>query len=106
MQRAFEELREKFAYSIYLVQPDDTQDCIINNNASAKVVGAVLIKKDKDGGIKIFSTASYILTPAKQRYTACKLELMAIVYAVRKFEVYLYGHKVTLNPDHKSPVFF
>jgi len=28
MQRAFEELREKFAPSIYLVQSDDAQDYI------------------------------------------------------------------------------
>jgi len=29
MQRAFEELREIFAHSLYLVQPDDTRDYII-----------------------------------------------------------------------------
>jgi hypothetical protein len=105
MQRDFEEMREKFSYSIYLVQPDDTQDYIINTNASAKAIGAVLMQKDKDGRINIISTASRILTPAKQRYTTCELELMAIVYTVRKFRVYIYSHKVTLNPDHKSLIF-
>jgi hypothetical protein len=45
-----EELRKKFAYSIYLVQPGDTQDyIIINNDASATATGAVLMQKDKDG---------------------------------------------------------
>jgi len=93
MQRAFEELREKFTFSIYWVQPDDTQANIINPNASAKVIGAVLMQKDKDGRINIISTASHILTPAEQRYTTtCQLELMAIFYALRKFRVYIYSH--------------
>jgi hypothetical protein len=63
------------------------------------------MQKDKDGRINIVSTASRILTPAEQRYTTCELELMAIVYALRKFRVYIYGHKVTLNTDHKSLIF-
>ena len=49
-----------------LVQTDDTQDCIINTDASAKWIGAVLMQKDKDGRINIVSTASRIPTPAEQ----------------------------------------
>lgn len=106
MQRALEELRVKYACSIYLMKPDDTQNYIIINDTSANAIGAVLLQKDKDGRINIISTASRILTPAKQRYTTCKLELMVIVYTLWKFRVYIYGNKVTLNPDHKSPIFF
>jgi hypothetical protein len=106
MQRAFEELREKLAYIIYLVQPDNTQDYIINNDASANTIGAVLKQKDKDGQINIISTASRILTPAEQRHATCKPGLMVIVYALEKFRVYICGHKVTLNPDRKSLILF
>jgi len=106
MQRAFEELRKKFVDSIYLVQPDDSQDYIINTDASVRAIGAVLMQRDKDGRINIVSTASRIPTPAEQRYTTCELELMAIVYALRKFRICIYGHKVTLNTDHKSLIFF
>jgi hypothetical protein len=105
MQRAFKEMREKFAYRIYLVQPHDTQDYITNTDASAKAIGAALMQKDKDGRINIVSTASRILTPAEQRYTTCELELIAVAYALRKFRVYIYSHKVTLNTDHKSLIF-
>jgi len=108
MQRALEELREKFACSIYLVQPDDTQDYILvnNNDATANAIGVVLIQKDNDGRINIISTASRILMPAKQRYTTCKLELIVIVYAVWKFRVYIYSHKVTLKTLTINPKFF
>jgi hypothetical protein len=105
MQRAFEEQREKFAHSIYLVQPDDTQDYIINTDANVKAIRAVLMRKDREGRINIVSTASRIVTSSEQTYTTCELELMAIVYAFRKFRIYIYGHKVTLNTDHKSLIF-
>jgi hypothetical protein len=105
MQRAFEELRKKFVDSIYLVQPDDSQDYIINTDASVRAIGAVLMQRDKDGRINIVSTASHIPTPAEQRYTTCELELIAIVYALRKFRICIYGHKVTLNTDRKSLIF-
>jgi len=98
-------LREKIAHSIYLVQPDDHQDYIINTDASVKAIGAVLMQKDKEGRTNVVSTASHVLTPAERKYTTCELELLAIVYALRKFRIYIYGHKVTLNTDHKSLTF-
>jgi len=61
MHRAFEELREKLANSIYLVQPDDNQDYIINTDASVKAIGAVLMQKDKQGITNVVSTASRFL---------------------------------------------
>ena len=95
--KTFEELRAKFAHSIYLVQPDDSQDYTINTDASAKAIGAVLKQKDKEGRTNIVSTASRALTPAERKYTTCEQELLAIVYALRKFRVSIYGHKITLN---------
>jgi len=105
MHRAFEELRKKFAHSIYLMQPDDNQDYIINTDATVKAIGAVLMQKDKEDRTKVVSTASRVLTPAERKCTTCELELLAIVYALRKFRIYIYGHKVTLNTDHKSLTF-
>jgi hypothetical protein len=102
MQRAFEEMRERFAHSIYLVEPDDTQNYIINNDASFKAIDAILMQKDKDGRTNKVSTALRVLTPAVRKYITCELELLAIVYALHKFTMYIYGHKVTLNTDHKS----
>jgi hypothetical protein len=105
MHKAFEELRAKFAHSIYLVQPDDSQDYTINTDASAKAIGAVLLQKDQEGRTNIVSTASRALVPAERRYTTCEQELLAIVYALRKFKIYIYGHRITLNTDHKALTF-
>ena len=97
MEGAFDELWEKFAHSVYLVEPDDTQNCTINTDASVRVTGTVLLQRDKDGRNNVVSTALRVLTPAEQRYTTWELELLVIVHALPKFRIYIYGHKVTWN---------
>ena len=95
MQKPFEELRAKFTHSIYLVQSDDSQDYTINTDASAKAIGAILMQRDNEDGKNVVSTASRTLTPVERKYTTCELELLIIVYALCKFRVYIYGHKIT-----------
>ena len=104
-QTAFETLREMFAHSIHLVHPDHQLPYIINSDASSRAIGAILMQHSKDGNINIVSTASRVLTPAEQRYTTCELELLAIVYALSKFRIYIYGSKVILNTDNRALTF-
>jgi len=66
MHRAFEEFREKFAHSIYLVQPDDNQ-YYINTDASVKAIGAVLMQKDKEDRTNIVSAGSRVLTVPERK---------------------------------------
>jgi hypothetical protein len=57
----------------------------------------------KEGGeTRIVSTASRVLTLAEQRYSTCEQELLAIVYALQKFRMYVLGHKIMLYTDNKS----
>jgi len=95
LQRAFETLRSKFAESIYLVHPDEKKDWIINTDASGKAIGSVLTQQDENGDFNIISTASRVLRPAEQRYTTCEKELLAIIYALQRFRVYIYGLKLS-----------
>jgi len=48
------------------------------------------------------STASRVLTLAEQRYSTCEQELLAIVYALRKFRIYVFRRKIMLYTDNKS----
>ena len=45
--------------------------------------------------------ASRSLTPTEVQYPQIEKELLAIVFAVEKFETYLYGRKVLVESDHK-----
>jgi hypothetical protein len=101
MQSAFGTLREKFAHSIHLIHPDDNLPYTVHTEARGKAVAAVLMQVKEDGETRIVSTASRVLTPAEQRYCTCEQELLAIVYGLQKFRIYVFGHKKMLYTDNE-----
>jgi hypothetical protein len=42
------------------------------------------------------------LTATEQRYSTCEQELLAIVYALSKFRLNVFGHKILIKPDTKA----
>jgi hypothetical protein len=42
------------------------------------------------------------LTATEQKYSTCEQELLAIVYALNKFQIYVFGHKILLRTDNKA----
>ena len=105
LQESFEQLRAKFAESIWLVHPDENKEWIINTDASGKAIGGVLMQEDGQGGVNIISTTSRILKPAELQYTTCEKELLAIVDALQHFKIHVYGRKITLNTDNQALTF-
>jgi hypothetical protein len=105
MQTAFETLRAKFADSIHLVHPDDNLPYSIFTDASKFGISSILSQTDDTGETHVVSTASRVLTLAEQRYSTCEQELLAIVYALQKFRIYVFGHKVTIYSDNKALTF-
>jgi len=63
------------------------------------------LQKSDDGHYNIVTTATWVLSAAEQRYSTCERELLAIVYALDRFKIYIYGHKITLCTDNKSLTF-
>jgi len=102
LQLAFEAPRERFAYNIHLIHPDDDLPYIIHTDANGKVIAGVLMQATEDGETRIVSTASRVLSLAEQRYSTCEQELLAIVYALQKFRIYIFGHRIMLYTDKKS----
>jgi hypothetical protein len=45
--------------------------------------------------ITTVSTATRVLSAAEQRCSTCERELVAIVYALDRFKVCIYGHRIT-----------
>jgi len=95
-------LRSKFAESIHLVHPDEAKSWTINTDVSGKAIGSVLMQWDDNGDFNVISTASRVLKPAQQRYTTCENELLAIIYALQRFKIYIYGRKVILFTDNQA----
>jgi hypothetical protein len=48
------------------------------------------------------STTSRVLSPAERRYSTCEQELLAVVYALQKFRIYVTGHSITVYSDNKA----
>ena len=79
---------------------DHTQPIVIQTDASTAGLGAVLIQQNKP-----VAYASRSLTDAETRYAPLELECLAIVFAARKFDQYIFGHaNVTIQTDHKPLV--
>jgi hypothetical protein len=100
-QAAFERLREAFASSLYLAHPCNDLPYVIYSDASCYAISGVLTQVDKDGRTSIISTASRVLTAAERKYITCEQELLAIVHALQKFRIYVYGSKVYQNTDNQ-----
>lgn len=95
--------RAKFADSIHLVHRDVSLPYTVNTDASGRAIGAVLMQTYGEGET-IVSTATRILNPTEQRYSAAEEELLAIVFVLQKFKIYvrLFGREIELYTDNKA----
>jgi hypothetical protein len=75
---------------------DASKQAVIQCDASAGGLGAVLLQEDQP-----VAYASRALTDAESRYSVCEKELLAICYAVERFEYYIYGRHTIVHSDHR-----
>ena len=61
----------------------------------------MLLHRLKDGSTRPMAFASLSLNPAESRYAHLDKEGLAIVYGVKTFHQYLFGHMLVINSDHK-----
>lgn len=61
--------------------------------------GAILLQKQSDEQLKPMSYFSHRTTAAESKYHSYELECLAVVYAVKKFHIYLLGIKLKIIID-------
>ena len=64
-------------------------------------IGAVLSNVMGDGTKRPIAFASKTLTKTEQKYAQIDKEALSIVWGVKKFHVYFFGHLFTLFTDHQ-----
>jgi hypothetical protein len=84
--------------------PDMSRPFTVTTDASDFAVGAVLSQEGKPERTVAFESKK--LTPAERKYPVHDREMLAVVYALRKWRHYLLGQPVTIVTDHKSLEFF
>jgi hypothetical protein len=74
----------------------------IYTDACKTGISAVLTQIDDAGETLVVSTASRALTKVEKNYTTCEQGLLAVVYALQKFRIYVTGHPIRVYFDNKA----
>ena len=96
-EEAFQQLKFAMTSPPVLALPDFSQPFIVETDASGRGIGAVLMQ----GGHPL-AYISKALSPKHQGLFVYEKELFAIVYAVSKWQHYLYGRHFIIRTDHHS----
>lgn len=98
-ETAFTTLKARLASSPILKLPDVGKSFILRTDASDVGVGAVLLQKEDDELYPVFY-ASRKLLPRECKYSVVEKECLALVWAVKKFNLFLYGREFLIETDH------
>ena len=99
--KAFKELKELLTSSNLLVHFNSDLPLLLACDASAYGIGAVLAHRMPDGCEKPIGYASLPLNSAERSYSQLEKEGLSLVFGIKRFYSYLFGHSFTLITDHK-----
>lgn len=99
-QESFCELKRLLTNSSLLVFPDFTKPCVLETDASGAGLGTVLAQKQEDGSTRPIAYARRSLQPQERNYGITELESLGVVWAVKHFQPYLYGHSCEVYTNH------
>ena len=97
---AFVALRNYVANAPILRLPEYSKQFILQTDASAQGVGAILLQ-ECEGLRHPIAFASRKLLPREQNYATIERECLAIVWGTLKFQKFLYGQHYLLEVDHE-----
>ena len=99
---AFNKLKEGITKIPCLAHYNAQNENIITTDASTKGLGATLSQKQKDGNLKPVGFASRYLSDTEKKYAINELELLAVVWGLEHFRLYIYGKPIELLTDHQA----
>ena len=100
--RAFENLKQKITEIPCLAHYNSDYQNVITIDASTKGLGATLWQEQPDGKLKPIGFASRFLSDTEKKYAINELELLAVVWGLEHFRLYIYGKPIKLLTDHQA----
>jgi len=114
MRLAFSLIKEAISMAPLLQYPDPDRPFHVATDASRVGVGAVLYQPTPEQvevgdtsvtSQNIVALTSRSLTMYEKNYATYKLEMLAVVHAMREFKEFLYGRSFHLHTDHRALTF-
>lgn len=100
-EKAFQLIKNCLTSAPILTCPDFDQPFILQTDASAYGIGAILTQQ-LDDGEKVICFLSRSLTKLERNYTTTERECLAVIWSVEKLRHYLEGTEFTVVTDHAS----
>ena len=103
-EKAFQTLKEAILQEPVLKMPDFSLPFYLQTDASKNGAGAALLQMHGDikHPIAYFSKK---FSKTERSYSVIEKECLALVWGIRRFQMYLYGVEFVLEPDHQPLAF-
>ncbi|XP_022779630.1 uncharacterized protein K02A2.6-like [Stylophora pistillata] len=98
---SFLRAKEVLSSEKVLVHYDPQKPLKLSVDASPYGIGAVLSHLMEDGSERPVGFASRTLNSGERNYAQIEKEGLAIIFGIKRFQLYLYGRKLTLVTDHQ-----
>ena len=89
-----------------LDRPDSVLPFILQKDASARGMGAILMQEGAGNQRRIISFASSKFTLAESRYHCNEQECLAVIWAIKRYRHYLEDSHFTLRTDSRALTWF
>ena len=99
---AFENPNRKITEIPCLAHYNSDNPNVITTDASTKGLGATLWQEHPDGKLKPIGFANRFLSFTEKKYVINELELLAVVWGLEHFRLYIYGEPIKLLTDHQA----
>lgn len=99
---AFETLKERLVEAPILAIFDPRDETELHCDASALGFGAILMQRKEDLKFHPIFYFSKRTSDAESRYHSFELEMLAIIYALKRFRIYLHGQTFKIVTDCNS----
>lgn len=96
---AFENLKTRLINTPVLAIYAPGAETELHTDASKKGFGAVLLQRQSDNKLHPVAYFSKQTKPAEQNYHSFELETLAVIYALKRFRIYLEGQRFTIVTD-------
>ena len=100
-QHSFDKIKQALATAPILAIVNPAKPFVLETDASDKAIGAVLLQEGRP-----IAFESKNLDKTQQNYSVYERELYAIIYALKKWQHYLYGAKFNIVFDQESIQWF